>query len=67
MPHIRLVIEPTGSSKGNVMSTTEATTRTSQGRSTEPDEAAHPGPAPDTAEVEVLVEEISIDGMCGVY
>jgi len=30
------------------------------------DELATPGPADDVIE-EVLVEEISIDGMCGVY
>jgi mycofactocin precursor len=30
-------------------------------------EAVHPEPAPDLVEDDLLVEEISIDGMCGVY
>jgi mycofactocin precursor len=27
----------------------------------------HPEPGPEPAEAELLVEEVSIDGMCGVY
>ena len=36
---------------------------------TEADEVAEAGPGPETdlVEEELLVEEISIDGMCGVY
>ena len=37
----------------------------SSGGSVEPQPAAQPAPQPVTAET--LVEEVSIDGMCGVY
>ena len=46
---------------------------TADGTSAQPDPAASPAaavkPADDTSlvEVDLLVEEVSIDGMCGVY
>lgn len=49
------------------MSTTEAITRSTTDDAAERPQSANSLPAAEAAEVEILVEEISIDGMCGVY
>lgn len=54
--------------KGKPMPTTESAPRTETAQAAPGSNA--PGGSPsgvEGAEVEVLVEEISIDGMCGVY
>ncbi len=47
--------------------TATTTPETAEATSAEPDDPAAPAPATPLVTGELLVEDVSIDGMCGVY